>query len=350
MKVCYWVYPLIFLVSFFSTPELTSIEPASNVGLNNRILAKVNGKAISAFDVMKRMDVLFYQMYPQFSSSPQHRFQFYQKNWEDILKEMIDRALIVADAKEKELPVSDGDVREEMEEVFGPNVIDTIDQLRLSFEEVWEMTHTNITVRRMLMYKVNSKAIASVKPADIQEAYQTFLKEQTFPSTWSYQVLSIRGNDPKQISHTAELVQNALNENELSFNEIPHHLSAQIEKEESHTEIILSQKFQHTDQSISPSHLEILSHMTPGQTSAPIQQTSRATNLPVYRFYYLIQHEKSRVPELHEVEEKIKNKLLDTAIAKETELYLQSLRQYYGLDKNFEQQTASIETFPYYLN
>ena len=37
--------------------------------VNNQILAKVNGKPISVIDIMKKMDLLFYRRFPQYTSS-----------------------------------------------------------------------------------------------------------------------------------------------------------------------------------------------------------------------------------------------------------------------------------------
>ena len=55
---------------------LLGAEQPAHVIVHNRILAKVNGKAISVVDIMKKMDILFYREYPQYTSSSQARFQF----------------------------------------------------------------------------------------------------------------------------------------------------------------------------------------------------------------------------------------------------------------------------------
>src|ERR1700733_15248143 len=72
---------------------LSSQEP--QIVVNNRIIAKINGKPISVMDLMKKMDILFYRQYPQYASLVMARYQFYQANWSYVLSEMIDKELIL---------------------------------------------------------------------------------------------------------------------------------------------------------------------------------------------------------------------------------------------------------------
>lgn len=314
---------------------------SENIVLNNSILSKVNGKAISALDVMKRMDFLFYQLFPNLTDSTTSRYQFYQANWKSILKEMVDRELIVADAKEKQLPISDGDIREEMEELFGPNVIDNIDRLELSYDEVWQMIKTNITVRRMLLYRVNSKAIASVNPRDMQEAYKGYIAENVLSPLWRYRVITIKDPDPEKAKNIADLSFSLLEKKQSSFFELPE----KIKKENNHfTGIALSEELQHSDKSISNTHKEILSTLVEGSYSTPIKQISRTTNVALFRIFYLEEYVEKKVPPFAEVEEKIKELLIENAIAQETEAYLKKLRKHYSFDNDHLNETASLET------
>src|SRR5665647_380424 len=81
-------------------------EDNVHILVNNRVLAKVNGKAISVIDVMKKMDVLFFRQFPQYTSSVPARFQYYQANWKNVVKDIVDKELILADAAENTLPVT----------------------------------------------------------------------------------------------------------------------------------------------------------------------------------------------------------------------------------------------------
>ena len=103
-----------------------------HVNVNNRILAVVNGKPLSVYDVMKKMDVHFYRQFPEYASSAEARHQFYQAQWKNMLRDLVDKELILADAESAKVEVSAGDVRQEMENMFGPNIIANLDKLGMT--------------------------------------------------------------------------------------------------------------------------------------------------------------------------------------------------------------------------
>src|SRR5262249_20356447 len=107
--------------------------------VNNRILAKVNGKAISIMDIMKKMDLLFYKQFPQYAGSTEARHQFYSLYWKNALQDSIDKELIMADAKEAKLEVTGGEIRQELEALFGPNIIANLDKAGISYDDAAEM-------------------------------------------------------------------------------------------------------------------------------------------------------------------------------------------------------------------
>ncbi len=84
-------------------------EAPQKIAVNNKILAKVNGKVISTVDIMKKMDMQFYKRFPQYVTSVEARYQFYLANWGHVLQEFIDKELILADAAESKIEVSSGD-------------------------------------------------------------------------------------------------------------------------------------------------------------------------------------------------------------------------------------------------
>ncbi|MGA8165085.1 MAG: hypothetical protein WB791_08700, partial [Waddliaceae bacterium] len=92
-----------------------SLERDRYIFINNRILSQVNGKAISIVDVMKKMDLLFYRQFPQYSSSVEARFQFYEINWRHVWEDLVDKELILAEAAENKIGMTNGDIRQEME-------------------------------------------------------------------------------------------------------------------------------------------------------------------------------------------------------------------------------------------
>ena len=124
-------------------------EAKKRIGINNRVLASVNGNVISVIDVKKKMDMIMYQSYPQYLGVAEARYEFYNSHWKEVLSDLIDRELMIADSEEKGFPISSGDVREELEEIFGPDVMFNLDNAGLTLDEAWQMVKADIIIRRM---------------------------------------------------------------------------------------------------------------------------------------------------------------------------------------------------------
>ena len=91
------------LTSFAVDMPLDMAPPISQNGedveIENRILLKVNKKAISVLDIVRKMDLLFYRQYPELISQSSARLQFYMASWQKVLQMVIDEELMIADAR-----------------------------------------------------------------------------------------------------------------------------------------------------------------------------------------------------------------------------------------------------------
>lgn len=308
---------------------LTPQEDSKRLTVNNCILAKVNGKPISVIDVMKKMDILFYRQFPEYTSSLQARFQFYEMNWKYILDELINKELILADAQEVKLSVTAGDVRQEMETLFGPNIIANLDKTGLSFDEAMKIVQGDLTIQRMLYYRVNSKVIRKLTPQSIRAAYEKYAQENILLPEWHYHVISIRDKDISKGAEVANLVYRLLLEN-TPITDLKQKVK-EIKLFEK-TSVNISEEYCHTDKEISDSYKDILNSLSNKQVSHPIAQKSRKDKSMVFRLFYLKEfREGGKVP-FSEVENKIKNQLLDEMINNETDLYLKKLRQHFDVE------------------
>ncbi len=317
------------------------------ITVNNRILAKVNGNPISVIDVMKKMDLVFHQQFPSLTDSELARFQFYTTNWTYFLKDMIDNELILADAQAKKIPITPADVREEMEALFGPNVVLTIDKMGLSYEDVWKMLEKDISVRRMFYFMVRTKAMDKVHPKDMRLAYEDFTKKHQKPNEWFYHVISIRGTDSDKNADIAQAAYELLkNETDIDFKILTFRLN-EIDTFDDLVNISISEEFHRTDNTIAKSHKEVLSDLQTGQFGKPIQQISRADNTTVYRIFYLNQHLQSTPVTFNEIEEQLKEELLARALSEESDIYLNKLRHRFGFDDNSLKDTIPENFQPF---
>lgn len=319
---------------------LLGTDSQQHIFVNNRILAKVNGKAISVIDVMKKMDMQFYKSYPQYTGSTPARFQFYQMSWKQALQEMIDKELILADAEEAKIQVSSGDVRQEMETVFGPNIILNLDKVGLTFEEAWKMIQEDITIRRTTYVRANAKALQKITPQKVKAAYEEYSKTNIKPEEWQYFVISIRDTDPTRAAEAANFAHRYLVEQKQPIE----NLAAAVTNISSlsSVKVTTSETFTHLEKDLSPAYKEVLATLTPDTYSAPIAQKSRTKKSSVFRIFYLKEHSLSGTIPFSKVENKLQELLVDDAVDKEIDAYLKKLRDHHHMQANqFEEFTPS---------
>jgi hypothetical protein len=347
------LFPILFSFIIFSPlqAETTllggSKEP--QIAVNNRILAKANGKAISVMDLMKKMDMLFYRQYPEYTSSAQARYQFYLANWKHVLSEMVDKELIMADAAEAKLVVSAGDVRQEMESLFGPNIITNLDKVGLTFEEAYEMVLADITIRRMMYFSVQSKALTQATPQKIREFYNKISKDLIRDNEWVYRVITIRHRDPTKAADAANIARALLQEDNISFEDLSTKFKEILSDSPKTPTMTVSEEFHTKEKELSDNFKKTLTTLSPGSYSLPLAQKSRSDNSTVVRVFYLKEMTPGGPVPFKELEAKIKEKLLDDAIENESKTYLTRLRQHFDAQDNLIQELTASDYQPFVL-
>jgi hypothetical protein len=299
---------------------LTGREEKAKVIVNNRILARINGKVISTYDVMKKMDVLFYRQFPQFTSSAIARYQYYNVNWKSILEELIHKELVLADAAESKIEVSNGDVRQEMENLFGPNIIANLDKVGMTFEEASKIVQGDLMIKRMLGMRVHGK---------IKQTYEQFTQDPNNArlTVWKYRVVTIRDRTDKKAQATANHVFQMLLEG-IAMEQLNDKL-----KERSlagrNTKVNVSEEIESNEKELSEAYLATLSQMEKGMYSQPSSYKSRVDSVPVYRIFYVTEKIPGGMPSFKEMEGKLKGQILEDIIDQETGAYLDKLRHHF---------------------
>lgn len=333
----------------FAEPSLLSAQKEPQIIVNNRILAKANGKAISVIDLMKKMDMLFYRQFPQYSSSSVARYQFYLANWKSVLTEMIDKELILADAEESKLVVSAGDIRQEMEQLFGPNIIENLDKAGLSFAEAYEMVRAEIIIRRMMYFRVQAKAIAQATPFKIREHYDKIAKDTIRDNEWVYRVITIRHRDPTKAADMGHRVHTLVTEDKVAFEDLLAKLQSTPEDTKRQPSVNISEELSTKEKELSQSYKTTLSSLESGGYSLPISQKSRADNTTVVRIFYLKEMVPGGAIPFKELEAKIKDQMISDAIEKESEAYLGKMRQHFDIQDNIIQELVASDFQPFVL-
>lgn len=336
---------LCFLATSFAFADMDLYQHEPKISVDNNVLTKVNETTISVLDLVKKMDLALHQNYPQHADIPQARFQFYSANWRPVLMEMINTELILSDAKDKEVKLTDGDVREEMESRFGPNVLDTLEKIGLTYDDAWKMVKNELTVQRMMWFFVHSKAIQSVTPQAIRDSYRNYLIENPAYQEWAYRVISIRA-DSHEAEYAQEIHQLLLNEKQSPESA----LSLQNwEKEHPDCKIQISSEYNAKDTEVSEAHRTAVAALSVGDYSQPIRQASRSDQKTVYRIFYLSQKTDHPATPFDAISHQLKNELVQRAIAKESDSYLSKLQKHYGFDPSRVKETVPDNLQPFHL-
>lgn len=332
----------------FDTP--TPIAPAApSFVINNRPLIKINGKTISLMDVVKKMDMVIYEHFPELLQSPVRLVQFYTNQWKYTFDDMIFHELTLADGEAKEIKISDGDVREEMERRFGPNIISNLDKLNLEYEEVRKMIQAELLVRQLQGMKVYSKAQMSVTPEVVKREYLAFLEQHPPKEEWTYQVLSVRGKEESICKSVIDRVAEDVRLSSTKLSAICDHLQELQEVKEKTVNVNLSKDFVVDNKNLSPEHLSILSSLKENEFSAPILQTSRIDNTNVYRIFHLKSHQVTLPTPFNKMTDELENKLLNRAAEKEREAYKEKLYKKFGIDEAYLKQIFPDDYQPFVM-
>jgi hypothetical protein len=311
-------------------PQLPSTP--QELAVNNRILANVNGKTISVYDVMKKMDLFLRRNYPQYADDPTSRYQYFSSSWRDTLDHMINEELMMADAESREIKVKDGEVREAIQERFGPNVMSSLDQLGLTYDEARKMVHQDKVLERMQWWRVTAKAIMNINTQDVKDAYVAYCQKNPAKDEWEYQVLSIRAPDPGLSQSLSEKGQEILKQGEASLVAISEALRSNLPPESPVT-INLSQDFSLDDSQLSSAHRDILVNLKQGAMSPPIKQISQDGSI-AYRFFHLKKHTQKNLPTFDEISNQLKEDLINEKMQAEMIKYVSKLRSRFDHDNS----------------
>lgn len=326
---------LIFLLSasfgFAEEPTPPYVpEDHGTLIVNNRILARIGNKTISVLDVMKKMEVTLARSYPHLADSALARYQFFSGQWKSTLNHMIDTELMMEDAEKVELKISDADIREQMHERFGPNIMPTLDKLGISYDEAWQMLYSENAVQRMTWYRVNSKGVQSIGPKQIKDAYKKHCLLNPAVETWKYQVLSIRAPNEQLGAEAANRAYEELLKDGINFSII-----AQKAKEllDNAVTFNVSEDYIVTGKELSESHKSILTSLQTGSYSKPVMQVSRFDRSIVHRIFNLKEHTTTKLPTFEEMSEQLFQDLVQEAVDRESKIYLTRLREKFGYDE-----------------
>ncbi len=298
--------------------------------INNRTLAKINGQVISLIDVVKRMDLeLFdYNCLPD-TLHPLEKYQHYMSRWQAKLKNMISDQLILLDAEEKEVQISDGKVRERLESRFGPNVMSNLDAVHLTYDEATALIRDELTVEEMTGLNVHAATLQKVTPDRLFRAYEAYVASHPPEDIYTYQVLSLRATDDATLQKIADQAQELLKTAQTLSN-----LADYLTGADEAVKITLSNELTSKASKLSSQHRTALESLAPNTFSAPLSQTSRRNKGRVFRIFYLKEHTKQEPTPFVTMQDDLRLKILHKEYDKTLASYLQKLKKRFGYDSH----------------
>ncbi len=320
----------------------------SKVIIHNRILTTVNDKTITTLDVVKQLDLLLYRNYPELRGQPEGRLQFYQAFWMRVLKDMIDKELVLADAQEKQFDVTTGDVREEMEELFGPDVIKNVHAAGLTVSDAQKMIRSDIILRRMLYFRVKSRAYSSVSPQDIEKAYNKLTQDTEGRKQISWRAVSFKSGDEVQAKQVAFKAYQLFKSGDAN----PENIKQELQKrgvllaDGGRTSVVVSSVFTNYPSELSDEMAAHIMSVDAGGYAEPMFQIGRNDPTPTWKVYLVIDKKAGDLPSLSDLEPKIREELTQEKIEVLSDQYITNLRAHFGIDfKELERELRGYQPF-----
>lgn len=308
-----------------------------------RILAHVNGKAITVVDLMHKMDLAFYEKYPEYADSVTFRYQFYQMSWKYVLEELIDQELMLADAEELKIELSRGDIRKEMERLFGPNVVANVQKAGLQYEEAIALVRADMLIQRLMYFKVHTPALRFATPKEVQIAYEDYQTTHQLPAELTYRVVSVRSQDAKRAQDVVEVVHQKLLSG-MSIDDVVCQM-----KDEQDVQVSAGGEEKRIEEDLSSQYRAPLMKLQPNSYSQPVIQESRKRGETLWRVFHLSHLRPAGAPPLSEVEAELKEKLLAEASQRLTGEYLKNLRTRYRVEEIQDYKKVPEEFQPFQM-
>ncbi|KPK32511.1 MAG: hypothetical protein AMS24_04035 [Chlamydiae bacterium SM23_39] len=317
MKLFYKIFLIIFCISKINGELL----------VHNSILAKIDEKCISVLDVKKKMDLIFLKVFPHLKESKESKYKFYITNWEQVFYDIIKEELMILDAEKKEIKITDGEIREKLEDRFGPNTMESLEEIDLSFDEAWDFIKREMVVERMLWYFVHSKVDQKITPEIIKKNYIIFCKNNPPIEKWRYKTISIKVDDKKTEKEIGDKIFNLLKISKKELDE------KELKEKFKDISITISSECEISSKEISNELKEILKELKPNSYSIPISKKSRISKKDVLKIFYLKNYEITPTPSFNDSFLKIKEELFQKEYQKEYLRYFSELFKYYNYEE-----------------
>ena len=321
------------------------LSAASAIQVEPQLLARVGDKSLTSMDVKRRMDFIFQHQYPQYAKNAMARLEFYKNSWQGVLQDMIQTEMILShvalqEEKIKQKLISDGDVHRELHERFGPDVIASLSNIGMTYEEGCEMLRREMQVGNMIYVSVQDKVKKRVRPEDIRERYERIASEMRNKKRWRYQVVTIDSDSAQDRAKITDLTQQILTREGLSAltslnDKAQTAASIQLvsaDEKPPAFKVSVSSTIETGEDDITPERAAALKPLQKGQWSAPISHTQRKSKREVDQILVLHSTLESKPPAFDKEQEKVRMELSNEIYQEEMGKFVHMLEERFPVE------------------
>lgn len=333
-----WIFILAaFCSSVFCDEMISKRKP--KIFIENRVLATVRGEAITVVDVAKKLDMIFYQQFAQYRGQNEVRYQFYQANWRKALDELIERKLAILLAEEKQITLSNGDVREELEALYGPNVLLALHEENISLDEAQQMLREDLLYRRVLAYFVQVPIYSAITPSVLKKAYEEKAVELSSQKGWVWRSITLKGKNGAITEKSADALYEKLSRREVKLRDL-------VQQKDDEVEISVSSQYRSHEKDISSSVASILKELPLATFSKPVSVSLKGGEGKGFRIYIVDDYIAPQVPQLFEMEGELRGEIaLPEVLQKSQEFFTELRKQYHAKYTLLEKDLIALEPF-----
>ena len=313
---------LVMGMTFLHGAELSPSK--KTIAIENRVLSTVRGQIITVVDVMKKLDMLFYQQFPQYRGSIEAKFEFYTTNWRRIFEDLVDRQLVLAWAEDREYHVSNGELREELEQMFGPNVMMNLYEAGLSVHEVQEMMRADILMRRVIGFYVRMPVMSAITPEVIRVEYARQYEEAKKRTMWAWKSVTICAKEGDCSKGVAQKIAGELKKTSPEQIKLPEKI-----------ELFSSETFHSKNEELASSLQELFQNLPEGSYSEPVEFVSRSSSAKSWRCYLVEKKEHETLPSFSQLEEVLREHLAAPEVEEKSKEFFTNLRKQYHVQQFF---------------
>jgi len=199
----------------------------------------------------------------------------------------------------------------------------------LGYEEARQMIHDEIAVRQM-SFKIHSKAMQEVTPNKVKDQYIAYKQAHPQDDKWTYQMLTIRGDDPDVLSQASKRAEELLASGIKNLKETADNLQGEFDS----AKITVSNDISMSEKHLSKANRSILSSLATGEISPITEQKSRGNGPNVYRLFHLKDHQVDAAADFDDVSTDLKDQLLRKHVEKHHTEYVAQLKAKYQYETN----------------